>query len=82
MSTRLHPPVTRCKGYRVLFETGTLTVSPAEVTITAGAAKIYGEVDPALVTIAGMKNDEDPQTVLSYTVFREEERMSAIIPSP
>ena len=64
------------EGYRVLFETGTLTVSPAEVTITAGASKVYGEDDPALVTVTGLKNNDtagsgDRDTV-KYTVFREE----------
>ncbi len=63
-------------GYRVLFETGTLTISPAEVTITAGASKVYGEDDPALVTVTGLKNNDtagpgDSDTV-KYTVSREE----------
>ena len=56
------------EGYRVLFETGTLTVSPAEVTITAGASKVYGEEDPALVTVEGLKGDD----TVAYTVSREE----------
>ncbi len=63
-------------GYRVLFETGKLTISSAEVTITAGASKVYGEDDPALVTVTGLKNNEtagsgDSDTV-KYTVSREE----------
>lgn len=59
-------------GYRVLLRTGTLTIRPAEVTITAGAEKFYGDADPALVTIVGMKNGEDPDEVLRYSVSREE----------
>lgn len=63
-------------GYRVLFETGKLTISPAEVTITAGASKAYGEDDPALVTVTGLKNNDtagagDNDTV-KYSVSREE----------
>ena len=61
-------------GYRVLYESGTLTINKAPVTITAGAEKVYGENDPALVTVVGMKKDEDPTpgVVLNYTVSREE----------
>ena len=59
-------------GYRVLYESGTLTIKKAPVKITAGAEKIYGDTDPALVKVEGMKNDEDPGTVLNYTVSREE----------
>ena len=55
-------------GYRVLFEAGTLTIHPAEVTITAGASKEYGEEDPALVSIEGLKGDD----TVAYTVSREE----------
>ena len=60
-------------GYRVLFVPGTLTISKAEVTITAGATKVYGDVDPAvLITIT--LNDEPVQSVegLVYSAEREE----------
>ena len=55
-------------GYRVLFETGTLTINRAEVTVTAGAAKVYGEEDPALVSVEGLIGDD----TVAYTVSREE----------
>ena len=58
-------------GYRVLYESGTLTINKALVIITAGAEKTYGDADPALVTIKGLKRDDDA-SVLSYTVSRED----------
>ena len=60
--------VTPQEGYRVLYETGTLTINQAQATITAGANKTYGDGDPALVTIEGLKDGD----TLSYEVSREE----------
>lgn len=60
--------VTPQEGYRVLYETGTLTINQAQATITAGAQKTYGDEDPALVTIEGLKEGD----TLSYEVSREE----------
>ena len=59
------------EGYRVVFVSGTLTINRATVTITAGATKAYGDADPDLATIDGLKNNESAD-VLSFTVSREE----------
>ena len=59
-------------GYRVLYETGTLTIVQADVTITAGAEKTYGDDDPAYVTIEGLQYDEKAADVLKFDVSREE----------
>ena len=61
-------------GYRVLFEAGTLTIHPAEVTITAGASKEYGEEDPALVSIEGLK--VRPQSSTARTIRSLRQRLS------
>lgn len=53
------------EGYRVVYQTGTLTVNRASVTVTAGATKIYGDPDPKLVTITGLANG-DGEDVISY----------------
>ena len=58
-------------GYRMLFEPGTLTIRQAEVTVTAGAEKVYGQPEPSLVTVVGLKNNEEA-SALHYTVSREE----------
>ena len=54
--------------YRVLFGAGTLTIDRANVTVTAGAEKTYGEADPDLVTVEGLIGDD----TIVYTVSREE----------
>ena len=58
--------------FRVLFNTASLTINRAEVTITAGAEKTYGENDPTLVDFDGLKKNEDPDVVLRYSVYRDE----------
>lgn len=58
-------------GYRVLYVPGTLTIKPVEVTVTAGAEKVYGDADPALVTITGLPEGTSP-SVIAYTASREE----------
>ena len=53
---------------------GTLTITPAPVTVTAeDAEKDYGEDDPESweVEIEGLKNNE-PESLISYTVSRAE----------
>lgn len=60
------------KGYRVLYETGMLTINKAPVTITAGGSKTYGDAETPVVTITGIKNGEDPEKVLIYEAIREE----------
>lgn len=54
------------------YNSGTLTVNPAEVTVTADdKEKTYGESDPELTaTVTGLKN-EDAENVISYTLSRE-----------
>lgn len=59
------------EGYRVLFETGTLTINKREVTVTAGGSKVYGDDEPALVTIDGLPEGEDA-SVIVFEVSREE----------
>ena len=58
------------EGYRVLYRLGTLSIGRADVTVTAGASKTYGDADPALVAVTGMKNGEDP-SVIRYEIYRE-----------
>ena len=54
------------------YNSGTLTVNPAAVTVTADdKEKTYGESDPELTaTVTGLKN-EDAENVISYTLSRE-----------
>ena len=56
------------EGYRVLYETGTLTINQAEVRVTAGAEKTYGAEDPELVSVEGLKGED----TISFSVSREE----------
>ncbi|MBQ9631927.1 MAG: hypothetical protein IJV04_03305, partial [Lachnospiraceae bacterium] len=56
------------EGYRVLYETGTLTINQAEVRVTAGAEKTYGAEDPELVSVEGLKGKD----TISFSVSREE----------
>ncbi|MBQ6326009.1 MAG: hypothetical protein IJI26_08100, partial [Clostridia bacterium] len=51
------------QGYRMRFEDGTLTINRAKVTVTAGASKTYGQDDPALVTVEGMKRDDSADII-------------------
>ena len=65
------------EGYRVLYETGTLTITKATVTITAGGSKTYGdEGEETLVTVEGLKYDDTAGTsdadTVKYKVSREE----------
>ena len=67
------------EGYRVLYETGILTINKAPVTITAGGSKTYG--DPIeteqLVKVEGLKKEGDK---VEYTVSREEGEDAGIYP--
>ena len=60
-------------NYNVSYVDGTLTITPKAVTVTANnQTKTYGDVDPVLsVTIEGLVNN-DPESVISYTISREE----------
>ncbi|MBR5341385.1 MAG: hypothetical protein IK151_05615 [Erysipelotrichaceae bacterium] len=58
-------------NYRVLFETGTLTISQAEVTVTAGAEKRYGSETPALAKVTGLPDGVD-ESAISYSASWEE----------
>ncbi|MBR3317235.1 MAG: hypothetical protein IKG21_05395 [Atopobiaceae bacterium] len=62
--------VTDLHGYRVRFDEGTLTIHRAEAVVTAGAQKVYGDEDPALVTITGLMNG-DGETVIRHEEYRE-----------
>ena len=58
-------------NYNVVYETGTLTITRATVTVTADdKTKIYNNSDPVLTaTISGLQN-KDPLSVISYTLSR------------
>lgn len=57
------------EGYRVRYETGTLTIGMAEVSVIAGAEKTYGSLDPSLVSVEGLKNGDDP-SIIHYDFYR------------
>ena len=59
------------EGYRVLYETGMLTINKATVTVTVGGSKTYGDpIDTEkLVTVDGLKKEGD---TVDFTVSREE----------
>ena len=58
-------------NYNVVYETGTLTITRATVTVTADdKTKIYNNSDPVLTaTVSGLQN-KDPLSVISYTLSR------------
>ncbi|MBR3201431.1 MAG: InlB B-repeat-containing protein, partial [Mogibacterium sp.] len=60
-------------NYNVVYETGTLTINKATVTVTAdGKSKVYGDADPELTaTVTGLKNG-DAESAISYTLSRAE----------
>lgn len=59
------------QNYRMTFVSGTLTITPAEVLVEAGASKVYGTEDPSsMVTITGLPEGR-PETDISFSVFRE-----------
>jgi hypothetical protein len=55
----------------VTYETGTLTITKATVTVTADdKTKVYDNSDPVLTaTVSGLQN-KDPLSVISYTISR------------
>ncbi|MBQ9521835.1 MAG: hypothetical protein IJR72_04610 [Oscillospiraceae bacterium] len=58
-------------NYNVTYETGTLTITKAAVTVTAeNKEKVYGGAEPELTaTVTGLVN-EDAESVIFYTVSR------------
>ena len=54
-------------GYRVRLDDGELTITPAQVTVKGTATKVYGDPDPALVEITGVKEGE----TISYYAYRD-----------
>ena len=60
-------------NYSVTYVPGTLTITAKAVTVTAdNKTKTYGDADPTLsVTIEGLVNN-DPESVISYTISRAE----------
>lgn len=60
-------------NYNVTFKTSTLTITQAEVTVTANAAeKIYGAEDPELTAeIEGLLNGES-EDLITYSLERDE----------
>ena len=55
------------QGYRVRLDNGTLTINPAQVTVTGTATKVYGDPDPSLVKITGLKEGD----TISYYAYRD-----------
>jgi len=55
-------------NYKVTYETGTLTITPKEVVVTADdKEKVYGDTDPALTaTVTGLVGDD----TISYSISR------------
>ena len=60
-------------NYSVTYVSGTLTITAKAVTVTANdIEKTYGDADPTLsATIEGLVNN-DPESVISYTISRAE----------
>ena len=58
-------------NYDVVYVPGTLTITKATVTVTAGdKTKVYGDADPELTaTVTGLKNG-DEASVITYTLSR------------
>ena len=55
------------EGYRVRLDNSTLTITRAQVTVKGTATKLYGDPDPALVEITGLKEGE----TISYYAYRD-----------
>ncbi|HRQ82640.1 MAG TPA: MBG domain-containing protein, partial [Azospirillaceae bacterium] len=64
--------LTSSTGYGFAYVAGTLTVTPASLTVTAAAqSKIYGDADPALAySVAGLKLNDAASAVLSGSLSR------------
>ena len=60
-------------NYNVTYETGTLTITRAQLTVTAdNKSKTFGAADPELTaTVTGLKNG-DAATVVGYSLSRVE----------
>ena len=54
-------------GYRVRLDDGTLTITPAQVRVTGKATKVYGDPDPSLVEITGVKEGD----TIAYYAYRD-----------
>ncbi|HYH37111.1 MAG TPA: MBG domain-containing protein, partial [Azospirillum sp.] len=59
-------------GYGFRYETGTLTITPAPLTVSATAqSKVYGDADPTLAyTTSGLKGSDSASSVLSGALGR------------
>ena len=55
------------QGYRVRLDDGELTITPAQVTVKGTATKVYGDPDPALVQITGVKEGD----TIAYYAYRD-----------
>ncbi|MBR3240348.1 MAG: Cna B-type domain-containing protein [Oscillospiraceae bacterium] len=54
-------------AYRVRLDDGTLTITPAQVTVKGTATKVYGNPDPSLVEITGVKEGD----TIAYYAYRD-----------
>ncbi|MBR3314016.1 MAG: Cna B-type domain-containing protein [Atopobiaceae bacterium] len=54
-------------NYRVRFDNGDLTITPAQVTVRGTATKVYGDADPTLVEITGLKDGDS----IAYYAYRD-----------
>ena len=55
------------EGYRVRLDNSTLTITRAQVTVKGTASKIYGDPDPSLVEITGLKEGD----TIAYYAYRD-----------
>ena len=55
------------QGYRVRLDDGELTITPAQVTVKGTATKVYGDPDPSLVEITGLKKGDS----IAYYAYRD-----------
>ena len=55
------------EGFRVRLDDGELTITPAQVTVKGKAEKEYGDPDPSLVEITGVKEGDK----INYYAYRD-----------
>ncbi|NLY38938.1 MAG: hypothetical protein GX044_06520, partial [Firmicutes bacterium] len=68
------PSGATASNYNISYQSGTLTINPAPLTITADdKSKVYGDADPAFTaSYDGLKLNDTPAVVSGLTISREE----------